>query len=176
MFVKYYKAKNPNKTGKDFRLKVLGVAEYIQGEQLFCSFPYVISKVSAGQKVELALVENSTEAEEDFAEEFPAPEFIEDPHFYYDHDSIRSDVMPWDQQTCISIWEMASKFRLKVVGVENIKVDDELPGIYLTAGLYHGGEIIAPEMRSTTTTLNASPRWYEWITTNIQLCNIPRVS
>jgi hypothetical protein len=77
--------------------------------------------------------------------------------------------------TCISIWELTKLFRIKIVGVENVEENSQIVSLYVTAGVYHGGELMSPLMTSSSVSLHSNPRWYEWITSNIQLCNVPRV-
>jgi hypothetical protein len=107
---------------------------------------------------------------------------MDDPIVRYDHAEISYEGKPWDQLNTISIYEMSRFFRIKLVGLENLKVAalDEAnvssPTLHITAGLYHGGDPIAPLMNSTKIDAStASPRWYEWMTANILMSNIPRV-
>jgi hypothetical protein len=101
---------------------------------------------------------------------------LEDPIFKYGNDEIQSNAKPWDQLTCISLWEIQRNFRVKIVGAENLRTTTEDTQLYIVAGLYHGGELLAPMMQSQLASWNISPRWYEWVTTNIQMANLPRVS
>lgn len=65
---------------------------------------------------------------------------------------------------------------MKVIGVENIRQQLEDNQIFISAGLYHGGELVAPLSTTQITPFSNNPRWYEWLSFNIQMCNIPRVS
>ena len=89
-------------------------------------------------------------------------QFLEDPHYVYDHEVIKSEAQvnlgnfsiithskPWDQMNYISVWELNKNFRVKIVGAENIKeIQQENCQLYVVAELYHGGELVAPAMKT----------------------------
>lgn len=100
---------------------------------------------------------------------------MEDPIIRYDFEELCSDSRPYDQMNCIPIWELTRNFRVKLVGAENFNTDLDLTSIYVDAGLYHGGILIASLMSSQPTTPSACPRWFEFLSTNIQLANLPKV-
>jgi hypothetical protein len=52
--------------------------------------------------------------------------------------------LPWDQMTRISIWELTRFFRVKILGAENVRWEKDDLWVYIQAGLYHGGELVAP--------------------------------
>eukprot|EP01119_Soliformovum_irregulare_P017393 TRINITY_DN5165_c0_g1_i1.p1 TRINITY_DN5165_c0_g1~~TRINITY_DN5165_c0_g1_i1.p1 ORF type:complete len:1287 (-),score=389.49 TRINITY_DN5165_c0_g1_i1:1418-5278(-) len=177
MYNKYYRSTHPTKTHQDFVMKVAGFAEYIDGEQEFHTFALVQEALSKGKEVQLNMVERENDDSELYNEEFPDEELLEDPKYHYDHEDIKYEVLPWDQMNMISFWELNKSFRLRVIGVENLKMEVDKSvdmQLYLTAGLYHGGELVAPSMTTSLIFLSQNPRWYEWLTTNIVMSNIPR--
>jgi len=181
MFEKYYKQKTgPNKKASDFVLKVSGFAEYISGDRELSSFEYIRNCLSKKQQLHLSLVENENEDNELYVEDFPSEELLDDPQIKYDHSAINAESHPWDQLSCISIWEITRNFKMKIIGVENVKRIDfekqENPQLFITAGLYHGGELLAPLITTQLVNWNLTPRWYEWISISIQMCNIPRAT
>lgn len=94
----------------------------------------------------------------------------------YEHNEIASSNIPWDKMTCLSVWEISTPFRFRVLGVENVKKFNEYDGrhMYVTAEVYHGGESI-DQMMTSSTHCCVNPRWEDWLSTSTQLCNIPRV-
>ena len=174
MYKKYYEKILPNRKYTEFVFKVPGVVEYIVGDEPFSKHKYVSEKLSKGQKIELSLLEKvDSISEEEFEEEFPTEEFLKDPTLTYDHEQIRNGANPWDQLACISIWDLNRNFRIKVVGADGVQTDTN--DLFVTAGVYHGGELMSSMMTSQATSNSISPRWYEWLSTNMLLCNIPRV-
>eukprot|EP01114_Cavostelium_apophysatum_P016118 TRINITY_DN4532_c0_g2_i2.p1 TRINITY_DN4532_c0_g2~~TRINITY_DN4532_c0_g2_i2.p1 ORF type:complete len:1434 (+),score=438.70 TRINITY_DN4532_c0_g2_i2:87-4388(+) len=186
LFAKHYEkqlaAKGMVKKYSDFVLKATGFADYIEGDKDFTSFDYIRNCIAKKEEIRLSLVESENNDNDLYVEDFPDEEFIQDPIIRFDHEEIKSDSMPWDQLTSISIWELTRQFKLKIVGVENIKLPAEIEGkqdnldLYITAGIYHGGELVCPLMTSQIIGWNANPRWYEWLNSSIQMCNLPRAS
>jgi phosphatidylinositol-4,5-bisphosphate 3-kinase len=182
VFQKHY-AKKPTLTGKtaaDFILKVTGVADYIYGNYLLYQFNYVRKHLETGSKIELVLVEQQTgellNNKSSISEEFSAKEFLEiaDGDIRYSHDEIQSSVHSWDHLSCISIWEMKREFKFRIIGVENAKREDG--HLFITAGLFHGGELQAEMGATSLVDAGPSPRWYETINTNMPMYNIPRAT
>lgn len=72
MFSKHYERCVPEKTAQDFILKVLGFADYIDGEEKFTCFEYVQNCLIKGQTIQLSLTEREIDPEylsEDFPDE-----------------------------------------------------------------------------------------------------------
>eukprot|EP01118_Nematostelium_gracile_P005680 TRINITY_DN1805_c0_g1_i3.p1 TRINITY_DN1805_c0_g1~~TRINITY_DN1805_c0_g1_i3.p1 ORF type:complete len:787 (-),score=181.35 TRINITY_DN1805_c0_g1_i3:43-2256(-) len=101
---------------------------------------------------------------------------MEDPVYHYDHEDLKiSEELPWDEMNHISLWELTRQFRVKIVGVNNLpKAEDQQ--IYVQTELYHGGGLVAPAKDTMIAENSPSPRWYQWITIDIPLCNIPRAT
>merc|ERR1711879_63436 len=72
----------------------------------------------------------------------------------YRHEDVCSENIPWEQKTHISLWELSENLRVKVIGVENIslycqnssKALEPNQYLYISAGLYHGGELLADSL------------------------------
>src|SRR3990167_460736 len=99
----------------------------------------------------------------------------------YCHEDVCSDNMAWDEKTHISIWEQTEPFRVKLIGVEQLslhqsflKVQDGNYNFYISAGLYHGGELISPLIVSDKVPVESNPRWNFWFNFGIKMMNIPR--
>eukprot|EP01117_Protostelium_nocturnum_P006783 TRINITY_DN2436_c0_g1_i2.p1 TRINITY_DN2436_c0_g1~~TRINITY_DN2436_c0_g1_i2.p1 ORF type:complete len:1251 (+),score=411.48 TRINITY_DN2436_c0_g1_i2:224-3976(+) len=178
MAEKYYK----NRASENgYILKVAGLAQYIDGDQQILNSPYLQSCIASGQTPQLQLLEREkTEDNDIYIEDFPEEAMIHDPKYVYVHEEIVSSQRPWDQLTTISMWELNSPFRVKILGAENVKLPKTASGngyyTYVTTGMYHGGELISPPMQSVSTLFSQNPRWNEWNSTNIQMGNIPRAA
>ena len=214
MAEKYYK-KEKERDASDFVLKRPGLGIYIEGDSELFLNDYVYGCILKNQRPELSLVprEVVTPDElyiEDFDEtvhiihfltkniffffffhsQFPPLQLVEDRVIHYDHEMLRSDKLPWDQITRISIWELKRPFRVKIIGAENVKSEKE--SLRVEAGLYHGGQLLSREMSTKDIFFkfepnfqipnylhfyyfSSSPRWLEWISTDIHICNLPRV-
>lgn len=121
---------------------------------------------------------------------------LEDPSIKYDHAEVSVGKRPAERMACISIWDLQRKFRIRLVGVENVSpisnsfvaaytavassskvptsCDDCPLYMYLTAELYHGGEMIAKPFVSSIVPASNNPRWHEWAEFDISLSNLPR--
>jgi len=126
-FEKYYAKKMEGKTYKDTILRVPSSSnDFIYGDKLMIDFEYVRSCLLKDMKIELALVEFDKDKIflDLYREDFPEEEYLSDPIIHYDHNQIRLASKPWDQLTCMSIWEVLRPFRVKIVGCEALKLKD----------------------------------------------------
>lgn len=74
-----------------------------------------------------------------------------------------------------SIWDLNRPFRIKVIGAENVLLESQSHYLFVSVGLFHSGKEIATIKNTQFISHSASPRWYQWIVTNIEMRNIPRV-
>lgn len=176
VFQKNYAKKLTGKTSADFMLKVTGVADYIYGNYLLYQFSYIRKQLDTNSKIELVLVEKQAGDNKSINEEYSAKEFleIEDGNIRYTHDEIQTSENSWDHLTCMSVWEMKREFKFRIIGVENVKKDDG--SLYITAALYHGGEMQGKMGATFNVDGCSSPRWYETINTGMPMYNIPRAT
>ena len=48
--------------------------------------------------------------------------------------------------------------------------------LYVEVGMYHGGELLLPAVRTgEVTTASSHPRWNQWLKFNIRVKNLPKV-
>ncbi|KAL6059622.1 Phosphatidylinositol 4,5-bisphosphate 3-kinase catalytic subunit gamma isoform [Balamuthia mandrillaris] len=197
-----------------FVLKVQGFAEYIFGEEPCLNFAYIRECVMKNERPQLIVVElksavsdsnnsTATPGSSRIRGKTASPSILlkrlhalqqeesEDTAFEkitYDHANIASTGRPWDQMTCISVWELARPFRVRIVGAERINdasvafqkasgglpVDEACLSLFLTAGLYFGGKPLCPILSTPATPCNSNPRWYEWLQFGIATADVPR--
>jgi phosphatidylinositol-4,5-bisphosphate 3-kinase len=201
MFDKYYAKKMEGKSWKDVILKVASSPnEFLYGDRLVIDFEYVRNCLLKDIKIELSLVEYDPDKIflDLYREDFPDEDYLDDPIVHYDHQQIRLASKPWDQLTCLSVWENTRAFRIKIVGAENVRLPAGAAsaaggsgsgggsggssaagvGLFIEAGLYHGGKLIGARlMRTQLSALSTAPRWYEWIEErSVQMANLPRAT
>jgi phosphatidylinositol-4,5-bisphosphate 3-kinase len=123
---------------------------------------------------------------------------LDDPTIKYDQAEICLGKRPAESMSCISIWDMHRPFRLRVVGIENVSpisnsfmaaysaavsssskipssCDDCPLYMYMTAELYHGGEMLEhASWCSSVVPASNNPRWHEWAHFNVRMANLPR--
>jgi len=194
LFKKCYEREQPNRSAGEYILKISGVKEYIDGNEPFTNFEYVRNCISKGHKVKLVMVDRpkddslDDEEEEEFNEEVLQQLTHE---LSYNHESLNLENQPWDKLTCFSIWSMPFPFRIKIFGVEDVSpysasfqelqppgtrtdIEDAPISLYVTCGIYHGGELIGNLMTTNLTECSAHPRWNQWLISTTKLCNLPR--
>ena len=90
---------------------------------------------------------------------------------------------------CISMWDLNQPFRVKINGVDSIRLSwslkEALPDIalfgegmlYVVAELYHGGVSLAGQKFSQAVPFGNFPRWNQWMVFHeMPLCQVPRVN
>jgi len=190
IFEKHLAKKFSDKQATDYVLKVAGLKEYIYGDHYFRSFEHVQRKLVKNEKIELVLVDSKEvlvpeEKEHHDGELWQqgGEEMLEATKVCYMHDVVNADV-PWDQKTHISLWEMERHFRVRVEGVEHLshyyrsysRIQEGTCFLYVRAGLYHGGEPLCPLRYSRLVNASSNPRWQQWLTFDIKLCDVPRAA
>lgn len=143
--------------------------------------------LSSGSSLNLLGTEESLE-DESF--------LLEDPAIKYDHAEISVGKRPAERMACISVWDLRRSFRIRLTGVENVSpisnsfvaaytavassskvptsCDDCPLYMYVTAELYHGGELISKPYVSSIVPASNNPRWHEWAEFDINMANLPR--
>lgn len=52
---------------------------------------------------------------------------MQDPVIRYDHEEIKQELMiPYDQMTMISVWDIEKNFRFKIVGKKNVEIKTKI--------------------------------------------------
>jgi len=123
---------------------------------------------------------------------------LDDPTIKYDQAEISLGKRAAEKMSCISIWDMHRPFRMRITGIENVSPisnsfmaaysaavsssSSKLPSscddcplyMYMTAELYHGGEMLDASWCSSIVPASNNPRWHEWAKFNISMENLPR--
>ncbi len=75
----------------------------------------------------------------------------------------------------MSMWDIPRKFRVRVVGLDNMR-GSEYDVLYVEAGLYHGGELLAEIRFTTEVTSTSYPRWNQWLVFDIPIKCLPKAA
>lgn len=66
-------------------------------------------------------------------------------------------------------------YRVRVVGLDNLRDVSNYDGVYIEMGMYHGGQLLCPVQTTPKTTARTYPRWNQWFIFEITVRNIPKV-
>ena len=61
-----------------------------------------------------------------------------------------------------------------MVGVDNLNVSQDV--VYIEAGIYHGGELLAETLLTSEQPRSLHPRWNQWLVFDITVKNIPKAA
>jgi phosphatidylinositol-4,5-bisphosphate 3-kinase len=199
-FEKYLAKLCPQKSSKDFVMKAAGLVEYITGPYKLHEFEYIRQCIMKDIKPELCLVEVETapsgSSQSDILASVENEEesfLIQDPDIRYDHRdlTVSNSKVSWENMSAISAWDITRPFRFRILGVENVNsqstnfiaalgrqapADTAKLFLYITAGLYHGGELLDTLYTTQQVISTSNPRWYEWVKTNIKVKDLPRAT
>nr|CAB3264880.1 phosphatidylinositol 4,5-bisphosphate 3-kinase catalytic subunit gamma isoform [Phallusia mammillata] len=168
-------------TANNYVLKVCGLNEYIWGAHEILDFSYVRSCVARRKDPQLALCEPPDESRD-------IPDAVHDPWYLVDDST---GVTENHQQLTLvgckknhteivafSLWDMARKFRLKVVGIDSFSISKDTfatpDEIYVELSLYRGRQRLAEPVVTSPIQFNEDLRWFTWLEFDIKLRNIPK--
>eukprot|EP00735_Rhodelphis_limneticus_P000750 TRINITY_DN11275_c0_g1::TRINITY_DN11275_c0_g1_i1::g.762::m.762 TRINITY_DN11275_c0_g1::TRINITY_DN11275_c0_g1_i1::g.762 ORF type:complete len:1066 (+),score=268.88,sp/P54673/PI3K1_DICDI/38.97/0.0,PI3Ka/PF00613.15/6.2e-59,PI3_PI4_kinase/PF00454.22/2.1e-50,PI3K_C2/PF00792.19/5.8e+02,PI3K_C2/PF00792.19/4.8e-25,PI3K_rbd/PF00794.13/0.00056,PI3K_rbd/PF00794.13/5.8e-13,HEAT_2/PF13646.1/0.14 TRINITY_DN11275_c0_g1_i1:311-3199(+) len=181
--------------------KVTGYGEYLDGDHELWDYRYIRQCLMKSQSIELSvtprkpLVDAVRILEEEIAKEEATSKDLEEllgrgeAERNYDAEVNTAVQTPEDSWTCIPIWKLKRRFRLRIRGVENLKDppskdksdagkkgsvrEDE---VYVQGGLYSGGEQLGSTFQTEPQPFSKNPRWSNWLTTSVDLCDLPRAA
>ena len=163
-----------NKTHSDFILKIVGFNDFVDGSEIMLEHEFLMKGVYQGEKPLLKLIERQPVASEPDEDEWDP---TEDPivgTIVYSHASLSGKVLPWDQMTVISIWDVTRLLRVRIVGIDGLtaaansrlhsllegdSLDEANMRLSVSAGVYHGGVPIRECVETATVPASPHPRW-----------------
>lgn len=66
-------------------------------------------------------------------------------------------------------------FRVRILGLDNLRDIPDLDVIYVDVGVFHGGEELCTILSTHEIPAAKYPRWNEWLVFNISVRNLPKV-
>ena len=66
-------------------------------------------------------------------------------------------------------------FRVRILGLDNLRDIPDLDVIYVEVGVFHGGEELCTILTTHEIPAAKYPRWNEWLVFNISVRNLPKV-
>ena len=158
----------------DFVLKVAGLDDYITGDTCFIDFVHVRECLVRKEHIDLWYsAKPSIPPDEEPKLNTP----LLDPAEKYK--LLQSDLTIVGKLhtniAALSLWEINQKLRLRVIGCEGITdPEDELSHIYVQCTLYHGQIPLSAPGSTKQVDYSTSPSWYQWLTYDIALRNVPQ--
>jgi hypothetical protein len=77
--------------------------------------------------------------------------------------------------TTISLWDISRNYRIQITACENLNIG-MIESVYVEAGLYHGGVLLCPILRTHQVPAARDPRWGSWLNFDIPCYNLPRAA
>ncbi|KJE92194.1 phosphatidylinositol 3-kinase [Capsaspora owczarzaki ATCC 30864] len=151
----------PSSEPAEHAMKVRGRQEYLFGSYRLIDYTHVRMCLAKDLSLDLTLIKR-----EDVLATIPETTF--QLPSWYTHASVRAPVV-WQDDNL----DMSSKVRIKIVGSGNINAGN-VDGLYIKAGLYHGGQPICPTQRTAAVAPVADPTWNEELVFDISLEDVPR--
>jgi len=170
--------------------KSVAFADYLWGNARLIDYDYVRQSLKKLQDIRLHVVtREEADAEgvtydDDVIEEAVAPKkfsFVE----------IALPKRQWDEWTCIPIWDLPRSYRVRIVGLEHLQLQDTVlqermqklnlsehsAKLFVTAEIFHGGRSISPPMQRTKLQpVGVNTFFQEWLDFGIATCNLPKAA
>ncbi|KAI3637772.1 hypothetical protein MIR68_004421 [Amoeboaphelidium protococcarum] len=162
-------------------LKVSGRADFLMGEHRMIDYMHIRKCYMKQEKIELCLakVEDLSQSSNDPIEEF---DLIEDSTANIgSHAQLcleRQSKLTEDGQNSMqimSLWDVARNFRIHLAACENLSCD-QADTLYIEAGIYHGGVLMSPTLKTHQVIASKNPRFGAWLSFDITCYNLPRAA
>ena len=158
----------------DYVLKVAGISDYITGDTPFVDFVHVRECLIRKEHVDLWYVgKPCVPGDEEPKLDTP----LLDPAERYS--LLQSDLTINGKLhtniAALSLWEINQKLRIRIFGCENVAdIEEGLSYVYVQCTLYHGTTPLSAPGCTKQVAYSASPTWYQWLTYDIALRNVPQ--
>ncbi|KAJ6229788.1 pi-3 kinase [Anaeramoeba flamelloides] len=167
---------------EDFILKITGSGEYFDEEHPLHQFEAVRKSLHNNEFVHVTLLYKSEILKE--KSEDP-PEIIGEQDYVhlkpFTHDNLTMEEHDPSNEELISLWDIKKQFCFKIIGVQNLQDTADVTlndstGIFVKAGVYHGGLPMCREVFTQDLLPTANLRWNQWLKTEITMDHLPRAS
>lgn len=158
----------------DYVLKVAGISDYITGDTCFIDFVHIRECLVRKEHIDMWYVGRPC-VPPDEEPKLDTP--LLDPAERYS--LVKSDLSIAGKLhtdiTALSLWDINQKLRLRVIGCENVvDIEEGLSHVYVQCTLYHGETPLSAPGCTKRVEYSPSPSWYQWLTYDIALRNIPQ--
>ena len=158
----------------DYVLKVAGLTDYLTGDIKFVDFTYVRNCLMHKEHIDLWFV-SKPEIPPD--EEPKLDTALLDPCERYNLSQEELSIAGklHTNITAFSLWDINQKLRIRILGCEGISdIEDGLSHVYIQCTLYHGQKPLSAAGCTKQVDFTSTPTWYQWLTYDIALKNIPQ--
>lgn len=161
---------------EDFYLKACGIHILLVGSYSIIDFNWIRKCVIKDNVIEIKLCltsecEDLAHLTDKVIEEFDP---IEDPcEVRPTHTQLTVEGRNESEISAISLWDIARNFRAQIVAGENLTTG-AVESLYVEAGIYHGGDLLCPLLKTHQVSTSRDPRWASWLNFDIPFYNIPR--
>lgn len=149
-------------------LKVCGCDEYLLEKYPLSQYKYIRSCISVGRLPHLMLV-----SKDSLFSQLPSSGFVTPS---YSRRTPQPSPCPSGSGTdsIRTLWAFNTLLRLRLLCATYVNVNiRDIDKIYVRTGIYHGGEPLCDNV-NTQRVPCSNPRWNEWLTYDLSLCDLPR--
>ena len=166
-----------NTTVDDYFLKACGRDEYFYGKTPIINYSFIRSCLLKEERINISLllIRDTCRVftKSDSLEEHNP---IEDPCVNIGtHSELTIQGRTEAKVSAISLWDVSRNFRIQITACENLK-SDAVDTLYVEAGIYHGGELMCPILKTHQVSMSSNPRWGVWLNFDIPCYNLPRTA
>ncbi|CAH3118738.1 unnamed protein product [Porites lobata] len=148
----------------DYVLKIVGRESYLLGNYPLLQYTYIRICIAKGTRPMLSLVlRSSLQVEVDVSGICPMS-----------HGGAAPPVPQKPQSASLSLWNIETHLRIKVVSAANVNAGD-LMKVCVRAGIYHGSEALC-DIQCTQPEGSSNPFWNQFLDFDLNVHNIPRMA
>ena len=158
----------------DYVLKVAGLTDYISGDIIFTDFCHIRYCLVHKEHIDLLFVGRPAAPGDD---EPLIDTSLLDPEDRYKwvQSELSLDGKSHTNINALSLWDVNQKLRIRMVSCEGIADTEEgLSSVYIQCTLHHGQNPLSAPGSTKHVDYSATPSWFQWLTYDISLKNIPQ--
>ncbi|XP_065178574.1 phosphatidylinositol 4,5-bisphosphate 3-kinase catalytic subunit gamma isoform-like isoform X2 [Sycon ciliatum] len=160
-----------------YTLKVCGQDSYLYRTHTFLKYTYIRRCLLKKAPIHLAVVKKP-DVKEDLVQNHGEPDFIDDCcNLTGSHQQLSALTKMHSEVFTMSLWDIQTPYRVKVVGVDGIKDKGNCSCLYVEAGIYHGGNLLCPAKGlSVQAPTDEHLLINQMFNFDIAVCNLPKAA
>ncbi|XP_036387952.1 phosphatidylinositol 4,5-bisphosphate 3-kinase catalytic subunit delta isoform [Megalops cyprinoides] len=154
---------------EDYTLQVNGRWEFIYGRYPLCQFKYIFSCIHSGQTPHLTMVHHTT------ITKYQEEQGGLNSQVCKSRSSSKPPPLPLKKQTTSSLWSIQESFTIHLVQGSRVNADEGMK-LVVTAGLFHGSELLCKMVTSSEVSVCSEPVWDQKLEFEINVSDLPRMT
>ncbi|KAG7477551.1 hypothetical protein MATL_G00070830 [Megalops atlanticus] len=154
---------------EDYTLQVNGRWEFIYGKYPLSQFKYIFSCMHSGQTPHLTVVHHTT------ITKYQEEQGGLNNQVCKSRSSSKPPPLPLKKQTTSSLWSIQEPFSIHLVQGSRVNADEGMK-LVVTAGLFHGSELLCKMVTSNEVGVCSEPVWDQKLEFDISVGDLPRMT